>query len=338
VSFRVPDSASELDPVYVLASTEGLLMDRALAQITDLAVPESLRAFNLDVLDAAAGASAQRIAAAAATLPMMGERRMVLVRSFDSLAAAELANLLAYLEAPSGSTVLVCVCTKVDKRIKFFAAAKKRGYLHELAAPKKVEPWIRDEASRLNLQLAAGVDKRLAEVIGSDLTRLGLVLEQLDLYAGGRAIEVDDVEELVAQTRERTVFELTDAVSARDGARALEAVAALFDQRQSSIGVLMMLARHMRQVALCQQGLRERLGQGELARKVGAPPFVVSRLSAQARSYSTRGLAEALSTLAEADRALKGFDQSTRVLGRSLAERVVVERVVTRLIELARPS
>jgi DNA polymerase-3 subunit delta len=338
VSISIPDRASDLAPIYMLVSSEGVLLDRILAEITDSAVPESLRGFNLDILDAAAGHGADQILAAAQTLPMMGEKRMVLVRSFDSLAAAELAKLLDYLQAPNDSTVLVGVCRKVDRRIKFFAGAKKRGFLHELGAPKRLEPWIAEEARAAGMKLGPRVDRRLAEAVGRDLTRLSNVLRQLDLYAGGREITVEDVEELVAQTRERTVFELTDALASRDRHRALEAVGALFEQRQSSIGVLMMLARHMRQVALVQEGTRQSLSQGELAKRVGAPPFVVGKLADQSRRYSTRALAEALSTLAQADRALKGFDQSTKTLGRPLAERVIVERVVEKLMSLAKAA
>jgi DNA polymerase-3 subunit delta len=111
-------------------------------------------------------------------------------------------------------------------------------------------------------------------------------------------------------------------------------VAALFDQRQSSIGVVMMLARHMRQVGQCQAGLQERLSKGDLARKVGAPPFVVERLRRQAERSSVRNVARALRLLGTADRQLKGVGASTKVLGRQMAERVVIERLVDELIGL----
>lgn len=328
-------SSDSLAPVYILSSQEPLLLGRAETAITNACVPKDLRSFNVDHLDGKTD-SAEQILATLQTLPMMASRRLLVVRRLDAMASAELAKLLPYLADPNPTTVWIGICGKVDKRIKFFQRLKKAGYLRELTAPKSLSPWIQSEAKKRNIELGNGTARRLADVIGSDLSRLGLALEQLSLFVGERAIESDDVDELVADTRERSVFELTDAIGGGDLARALSAVAALFEQRQSSIGVLMMLGRHMRQVGLCQAGIAERLGGAELGRRVGAPPFVVDRLSQQARRYSVRAVATTLSLLAEADRALKGADQSTKVLGRALAERVIVERLVTKLIALAR--
>lgn len=323
-----------LAPIYILVSQEALLVGRAQKALLDAAVPEELRGFNCDQIQGK-GADAASVLAAAQTLPMMSNKRLLLVRGLELMASAELGKLVGYLEAPNPSTVLVGQCEKVDKRIKFFQRAKKLGFLHELGAPKRLGPWIREEAIRQKVDLSSSAADRLGVVVGSDLTRLGLAIEQLSLYTGGRSIEVDDVDDLIADTRERSVFELTDAIASRSHERALLAVAGLFEQRQSSIGVVMMLARHMRQLGLCQAGLAKRLGKSDLAKMVGVPPFVLDKLASQAGHYSVRGLAGAVSRLGEADRALKGFGASSKVLGRGLAERVVVETLVRDLISLA---
>ncbi|MCP4446471.1 MAG: DNA polymerase III subunit delta [Myxococcales bacterium] len=323
-----------LAPIYILVSQESLLLSRAHKALLEASVPEELRGFNCDQLQGK-GADASQLLAAAQTLPMMAARRFLLVRGLEGMAAAELSKLVPYLESPNPSTVLVALCEKVDKRIKFFQHAKKLGFLQELGAPRSLGPWIREEARRQGVNLASAAADRLGHVVGADLARLGLAIEQLSLYAGERAIEVDDVDDLVADTRERSVFELTDAIASRNQGRAQEAVAGLFEQRQSSIGVVMMLARHMRQLGLCQAGQQQHLGKGELAKKVGVPPFVLDKLSRQAAHYSVRGVAQSLTLLGEADRALKGVGASGKVLGRTLAERVVVEVLVRDLIGLA---
>jgi hypothetical protein len=73
---------------------------------------------------------------------------------------------------------------------------------------------------------------------------------------------------------------------------------------------------------------------------------VVDKLLAQARSYAPSSLASATERLAIADRALKGditLDSRThdftgpqlKALGRELAERVILERVVDGIVKLA---
>jgi len=329
-------AAGKLAPVYILASSEPLLIDRAVAAIRAAAVPAALRAFNEDVIDGR-GASASRIVQAARTMPMMAARRLVLVRDLAQVAAVELAELAAYLEAPSPETVLVATTAKVDRRLKFFSGAGKKGFLHELTAPRDVGGWLADEARRLGIEVAPPVRARLVEVVGAELSRLVLVLEQLSLYADDRPIAVDDVDDLVADTRERSIFELTDSIGLGDRRRALAAVISLIEQRQSAVGVIAMLARHVRQLVLFRAGSQSGMGKSDLARLVGAPPFVVDKLARQARRYSDAGLGRAVDALGAADRALKGDGEAGKTLGRALTERVLLARVVDRLVALGGP-
>jgi DNA polymerase-3 subunit delta len=314
-----------------------LLLERAVSSIRDRAVPEATRAFNYDIVDAK-GCSAARILGAAQTLPMMAERRMVLVRDIQQLAADELIKLVPYLADPSPSTVLVTTAPKVDKRLKFFATARKARQLHELSPPRNVVGWAREEADRQGVDIDQGAIKRLADVVGNDLSRLALSIEQLSLYASGRGIRADDVDELIAETREHTVFELTDAIGAADRIRAMTAVVALFDQQQSPIGVVVMLARHVRQMMMAQLALRDRVPRNELSRRLGVPPFIAEKIATQARRFSGEALEHAIGKLARADWALKGYLPATRTLGRRLAERVVMEQLVTGLLDSATES
>ena len=323
-----------LEPVYILHSSHPLLIQRAVTAILDAAVAPAMRGFNHSVMEGRGG-SGTNIVAAAQTLPMMAERRVVMVRDISALAAAELAKIAVYIQQPNESTVLVATATKVDKRIKFFSIAKKRGYLHELAPPRNVVGWVRAEAKERQVRLAGKAADRLADVVGKDLSRLALALEQLSLYADDRPVTTEDVDDLIAETRERSIFELTDAIGDGDLKRALRGVAALCDQRQSAIGVVVMLARHMRQIGWCHVGKAEGLGKGQLSRLVGAPPFAVDRLMRQTRRYSVDAVATALQSLCAADASFKGYGGKSKTLGRDLTERVLLERLVAEIVQLS---
>lgn len=326
-------SAGEIDPVYIVAAPDSLLAERLVAAVRDQVAPPEVRAFNYEVIEGGR-LSADAILAAVTTLPMMAKRRMVLVRDLSGLSAKELEKLIPYVEDPAPETVLVALCPKLDGRIKFFQRAKKAGWVHQLSAPKKLEGWLGAEVDRQGVKISRAAQRRLIDVVGSDLARLSLSLEQLALYAGDRAIESDDVDDLIASTRERSVFELTDAIGDRDVQRALRAVSSLCDQRQSAIGVVMMLARHVRQLAQVVDATERGVPRRGLAREIGVPPFVADKLASQARRYDKRNLARGLELLARADRELKGMGSSLKVLGRPLAERVMLEKLASRLIVL----
>jgi DNA polymerase-3 subunit delta len=271
---------------------------------------------------------------------------MIFVRDLALMPADEAEPLIAYLAKPNPSTVIVAIASKIDKRLKLFAALSKKGFIHTLDAPRQVAPWVRAEAQAKGVKLDGNAVQRLVDTVGDDLSRLALAVEQLGLYAGPRPVTSDDVDELIADTRERSVFELTDAIGAADRARAFAAVASLCDQRESAVGVVVMLARHVRQMALLHALRAQGVAKQELPSRIGVPPFVVDKLIAQSRSYSPAALATATQRLAAADRALKGDITLTsqtspwtgpqmKTLGRELGERVILEQVVDGIVRLA---
>ena len=337
--------AGRLDPIYVLHSEHPILIERVVTALREAVVPPAARGFNYDVIEGKP--TGARIVALAQTLPMMAQRRMIYVRDLSAMPADEAEPLLAYLAKPNPSTVVVCITTKLDKRIKLYAQLSKKGYLHILEAPRQLAPWVRAEAKHRGVQIDAAAITRLVDAVGDDLSRLALTVEQLGLYAAGRAVSSDDVDDLVADTRERTVFELTDAIGAADRPRALAAVASLCDQRESAVGVVVMLARHVRQLSLVYTLRATNVPRSSWAGMLGVPPFVVDKLTAQARSYSPASLATATQRLANADRALKGDITLTstlggaftgpqiKALGKDLAERIILEHVVGGIVQLA---
>ncbi len=336
--------AGDLDPIYVLASEHPILIERVVTAIRDTAVPPAARGFNYDVVEGKP--NAVRIVSLAQTLPMMAKARMVYIRDLSGLPADEAETLLEYLAKPNPSTVIVAVASKIDKRLKLWAQLAKKKFLHTLDAPRPqaLPGWVGNEAKQLGVKLEPAATSRLIDAVGADLSRLVLAIEQLGLYAKGRAVTSDDVDELIADTRERSVFELTDAIGSADRPRALAAVASLCDQRESAVGVVVMLARHVRQMSLCHSLRAAGAPRGEWASKLGVPPFIVDKIAGQARSYSAGALANATQKLAMADRALKGditlidtlfTGPQIKALGRELGERVILERIVDDIVQLA---
>jgi DNA polymerase-3 subunit delta len=319
--------AGDVAPVYLLVGTDPLLYQRVISALVRMVTTDASRAFNHDVFEGK-GSAASTILGAARTLPMMAARRLVVVRDVEGLGADGLGALAGYLENPAPETVLVLWAQKSDGRIKLFQVAKKKGFVHELEVPRNLVAWILEEAARLRARIGEDAARRLADVVGGDLGRLASSVEQLTLYAGDRPVTPADVDELIAETRERTVFELTNAVGQGNREKALRAVARLVDQRESTIGVTMMLARHLRQVAIARELTEARTPRSDLPRLVGAPPFAIDGLIAQGKRFTARSLARAVELLAKADLDLKGPPKA------ALGERVVLERLVGALCGL----
>ena len=295
-------------PLVYLCGDERFLVNRALEIIKEAVLVPATKDFNYDVRQGKE-AGAARILACARTLPMMAPRRLVVVRGADDLSADELSHLTAYLANPSPETCLCMIADKADLRLKFFNQWKKHGLLLKLdpMAERQLPSFVEAEARRLKVALEPGAAGRIAEEIGADLGQLVDALERLACYVtAGAPIRVADVEEVVATTRQHSVFELIDAVGSSDRGQALSLLCGMMALKEPALRLLAMLGRHVRQLwQTCDLLANGTRGPGDVASLLGIPPFVAGKLMDQARRLSVRRVGRMHELIFQADRTLK---------------------------------
>ncbi|HVZ72245.1 MAG TPA: DNA polymerase III subunit delta [Polyangia bacterium] len=320
---RAAVARGEIDPIYCL-SGERFLVD---------ATHAAIRAAVLGAIGAAAGFNHDTFElketglgpclATAQTLPMMAKKRLVVGKGVDLLKADSLEPLVEYAADPNPATCLVLVAAeKVDVRFKAFAALRKAGYLHVFAPLRDnaLAGWLRTEARARKIDLQGDAAVALADLAGPDMGPLSQALDQLALYVGeGRAITVDDVEALVAETRQRHVFELSKAIGAGDVPRSLGLLANMLRNREAPLKIQFMLARQMRQIWRAKELLAAGAARGEIAAAVGMNPYFLDDVLGPARRMSRVALARAFERLYQSDQALK----SSRVDGDLIVSRLV---------------
>lgn len=314
----------EVAPVYCLHGAERYLVDRCLAAIRVAVIggpAAAFAAFNHDVFDLRETDIAT-VVGTARTLPMMAQRRLVIAKGIDGVKADELAPLLPYAADPNPQACLVLLGDKVDTRFKVFQVLRKAGFLHEFAPlrDRELGSWLDREARARKVTLAPDAAAALAEAAGPELGRLAHALEQLTLYAGaGKSITLADVEALIPETRQRSVFELTKAIGDGDVTRALRILANMFRNREPALRLQFMLARQLRQIWRAKELAGAGVPRDQIAGAIGVPPFFIDDILAPARRMSNRALAEGFERLYRADRALK----SSRIDGELLLSRLV---------------
>ena len=297
----------EIEPIYCL-SGERYLVDATAAAIRAAVVAQqgAAAAFNQDVFDLKEKGLGAALATAR-TLPMLAKRRLVVGKAIDEVKAADLEPLAGYVEDPNPSTCLLLIADKVDVRFKAFQTLKKRGYLHVFAPlrDQALAGWLRTEARARKLTLAPDAAEALATAAGPDLGRLSQALDLLALYAGGKGIGVDDVEALIAETRERGIFELTKAIGAGNVGRALALLTNMLRNREPALRIQFMLARHLRQVWRAKELFASGAGRNDIAAGVGINPFFLDDVLVPARRMSRASLEGAFERLYIADVELK---------------------------------
>ncbi len=291
-------------PAYLLSGNEPLLRDDTLQAIEGAVLENGPRDFNLDRLEVGK-INAGRLEEALDSLPVMAERRLVILREPEGRGAKLDANWGAVIEGwlkhadESTPSVLVVVCAKADKRNKWVKAFRDPAALIECEAPKKpreLATFLASEAKRQGVDLEPEAAGLLADRVGPQLLLLRQEIEKASLLAGpGEKVTRKHVEIAVSAVAEEPIWDLTDAIGQGRTADAIDLLSRLITQGAAPPAILGALASHFRRLV--------RVGHGE---SVPGPPFVVRKLEQQARRYPARRLVTCLRAIHRADVDLKG--------------------------------
>ncbi len=296
-----------LEPVYLLVGVERLLIERAVDAVRKAVDQSGTPGFNVDLFDGK-GLEAASVISAAGTLPMMADRRFVLVRRVDAMTPTEQSNLAEYLTDPNDSTSLVLTADKLDGRGKLAKVAKKQGCLID-AKPmrgRELRAFIRAEATARGHNIAPRAIETLLDAVGDDLAAIDDAVERLSLFVGvGQRIDAEAVMKCVTRIRVESIWSLVDAIGLRDRRKGIAAAQSLLADREPPLRLLAMVARQLRIVARMREALSEGLRPQEAAKRAGAPPFKASDLTTSARQFTADTLGEAFTLIARTDMALK---------------------------------
>jgi DNA polymerase-3 subunit delta len=299
-------------PVYVIVGEENHLASevvKVLRATVDTGVP----GFNEDKY-VAAETHADKVVAAARTMPMMAAKRLVLlsgVERWDNKSAkgSPLDVLAAYAADPVDSAVLVISASKINGGRRLMKVAKKGGFLVSCSLLKRHElpRWVQKRAQTLGHRISSSTADTIAELAGPALGAVSDALERLSLYVGeGGEIDEAALAAVVTRIRQETVWALVDALGERDLGAAMAALNDAYDARDGGLPLLGAVAWRVRQMLKFQSMLGRGRSRGDAAKAAGVPGFKATDLERAVRRTSSRELESWLLLLAEADLALKG--------------------------------
>lgn len=246
-------AAGDLAPVYLVLGDDDL--EKAeLAAAFEQAVDEGLRAFNVERLDGAE-ATLRQVVEAAATLPMLAPRRVVVVRRAERClapkresraAASDLAAFEQYLASPYPHACLVLVASGLDRRRRttarlLEAATQVTG--DELASVADAERWVRRRVAAAGRSIDASAARFVAARVGPDLPRLRGEVDRLLLFIGDEpAVSLDDARMVAGPAAAHDDWAVARAIERGQAATALSELALIVESGAAPYMVLGQLA------------------------------------------------------------------------------------------------
>ncbi|AXC13727.1 DNA polymerase III delta subunit [Acidisarcina polymorpha] len=338
-----------LRPGYIFAGDETFLYERCRRAILQAFVPAEMRDFCLSDFDLAEVSIFEALDRAQ-TPSLMAPFQVIFMRNLKTLYTRgakkeEFAAIDGYFRSPNPQALLVFVADhiRISADPKRMDMQDKDRYeriretlgdwcgLVELARVEEADAtrWLTTESERHQVRFDTDAARELVDALGADMMLIASEFEKLLLYAGERRrITLGDVETMVLAAKQRSLYELTDAISAKDKHRALLLLQGLLNAsdggEDSAIGHLYMLARTFRQMlVILEKNVRDsRAIWQALWQGFRMPPFAAEDLIRQARRYKSRHeLTRAIRLIARADLELRSSPPDKRLV----LERLVLE-------------
>ncbi|MFP8960137.1 DNA polymerase III subunit delta [Streptomyces nanhaiensis] len=302
---RKSSTDDPLAPVTLAVGQEDLLLDRAVRQVIDAARAADA---DTDVRELAPADLRPGTLAELTSPSLFAERKVVVVRDAQDLAADTVKDVKAYLGSPAEEITLVLVHAGGAKGKGLLDAARKAG-AREVACPKMTKPadrqaFVRGEFRAAGRSATPEACQALVEILGSDLRELASACSQLTADVEG-TIDEAVVARYYSGRAEASSFTIADRAVEGRLPEALEALRWSLSTGVAPVLVTSALAQGVRGIGKLMSAPRG-MRPGDLARELGMPPWKIDRVRQQMRGWSAAGVSAALRAVAEADAAVKG--------------------------------
>lgn len=301
-------------PAYLIVGPDELKRKQAVARLRSR-VDGPFAAFNLEELVASADLDPVGVLASLNTMPMGGERRVVVIESADKLPKAVSEAIVGYLANPNESCTLALVATTLAKTTRLYKAVAKVGAkaVIECAAKKArdLPPYVQKLASAHGVTMDADAARELVSRVGDSTTMLDTQVATLAALLGGSGcVTRAFVEENVARVAEVKPWDFLDRVSERDAHRSLALLRLL---EGSPLGLLSLVTSRLREL-LCARCLAERGQAHAVASELRKADWQVRNHVRWARGFGDGELERLLVECCRVERALKsGADADTEM-------------------------
>jgi len=310
-------------PVYYIHGEESCLLDGFVDDVKKAVLTTGFESMNyhvyygesLDVTEALTEAK---------TMPAFSDKRLLVIKDASSLRIGQKEALQDYLLDPSPWSVLVFVSNKKKPGLtgKFASALRAKGEVIFLkSSPSKAGSWIAGEVRACGKVISPEASRRLTGLTGGSLTALKSELEKIILFVGDKkTIELSDVSEAGLDVKADNIFDLTDAIGARD----LKKAYYLYEKLSTEHPLMITgaIARQIRVLLNVKTCIRDGLSPKMTASAAKVPPYYLDKYKKSASLFTIKELKRAIGCL---------FETNLNLKGSGLPEDVIMTDLIMRL-------
>lgn len=305
-------SGGTIGNCYIFYGEEDYLRDYYLETIRKKLIPQGMESFNFHTFQGKE-LDPHDLADAVDAFPMMCERTLILVYDYDLYKSESRRNALEPMFADLPDYVCLIFVydlmeyksggnTRLGKLVKKTATVVN----FQPQSQSDLNAWVRRRFKSYGKDIDNSMAEYLTFLCGGLMTGLQSEIDKVANYTSGSAITRSDIDAVADPVLDARVFQMTDAISARDFKRAAEILSDLYLMNTEPIMILAVLGRQLRQIWSARLVLENRLGQSDLAALWEMKSsWQARKLMDAARCFDLRWCRQAVTLCAETDLMMK---------------------------------
>ena len=326
----------KLGGVYLFHGPEEFIKKSAMDKIREAILPVGLEILNEDVMDAP---SARQIIESAETLPVMSDKRLVVVKDTPLLTSAkakdeqeECEKIEKWLSNGTPDTSLTIFFTRgdADKRKKLYKVIEKHAKVvsFQYLTDPEIAKWIQTRLKSKKKTMRPEAVNTLLFYAGRDLTRLAGEVDKLAAFTGNEeVIKDEDVKTAVTPSAESNVFLMIDSLLLGKSKQAYEILNAMLDAGEGAVGLIAMFIRQLRLMTHVRLLRDEKMSLPEIEKQTKLNHFVAQKVYGQVNRLSAK-------TLEESYRA--GVQMDFDVKSGKIRDRAALDSMMLMLVSISR--
>lgn len=313
---------NSLSGVFLFCGSEEYTKDHYVAQIRKKVASSPLPEFNHIYFNAASGKLSD-LEDAVYSLPYMWDTKLIEITDLESARITE-SDVEDYArifsDIPDYLTILAVLRadeqTEDSRNTKskgglfaFSSVVKDHGLVVEFQTEKsdKLVAWISRHFNSKNIKFDVNVPGEMINICGNDMYILqGEILKLTEVYSGA-ALTVSDVRKYCCANNAYKYFDIAAALNKRDMVGAKRILDSLDLDRESIPLAVGFLAKNYSEMLLVKTAIDSGKGYDTIAKDLKIPQWRVGKIAAAASGTDMRGIAFAISQLANADMKLKSY-------------------------------
>ena len=305
-------SKKDLGQVYLLQGEEPYFIDLLTKRFQEDVLNEMEREFNLTIVYGH-DVNTSQLVETLKRFPMMAEKQVVILKEAHKVKEWE--GLEEYVKNPTPSTVFVVAhkYKKFDGRKAISKLFKKHAvFTSDPIKEYQLGKWIHDYLVSRGFKIGQHASEVIAGNLGSDLSKIVHAADKMSLnYPPGTTITGEIIEECVGIDREYNVFNLSDAILARNYERSLAISLRLaLNKETPSYAILPLIFGNFQKLMGLSFAKFEKIPADNLATAYGINPYHLSKFQKAAQVYGGKKIRENIQILLDYDLMNKGVGGS----------------------------